>query len=161
MIDANRYTENIRELCMRYYLPKKTLPDGKPNPSDHPSMRAEAISAASCMVSIARIFKMLETGEPAFIINVVVDLSFGLSENQFWKQHTDVLVPAFKSALGVYLGAVALSTTNEISVEKNSLVATQKRQWHSIFLTAYDCLYGLAETVAVAPIFSQDIVKVV
>src|SRR5580765_3405405 len=161
MIDALKYTESIRELCLRHYVPSKTLADGKPNPKDHPIMRSEAISAASCMVSIARVFKLLEVGEPSFMLAVVIDLSFGLSENQFWKQHSDVLVPSYKSALHAYISALSLRADKVKSVEKDAIAEVQSKQWYNLFLVAYDCLYGMVETVGVSPLLLQELSRIV
>jgi hypothetical protein len=161
MIDAFKYADGIRALCSRYYIPNKTLSDGKPNPDDHPTMRSEALHAVNCMVSVSRIFKLLETFDAGLVMLTVVDLSFGLSENRFWEQHKATLIPTFKSALHAYLGAVALSANGQLTAEQEELVNVQKRQWHSLFLVAYDCLYGVSNTILVAPIFAQDITKAV
>jgi len=156
--DQLAYSNKVRELCTRYFTPVKTLPDGKPNVSeDHPAFRAEATSAASCMVSVARIFKVIETFDPTLVLPVIIDLSFGLTENAFWKEHSGVLVPVYKSALHSAISAKLLEVDQHKTPEKEALRLRQSKEWHSLFIVAHDCLYGIVKTMNQSTAFLQEI----
>lgn len=159
-MDALAYGEKVRELCLRVFTPDKKLKDGTVNPDYSPAMVSEAVSGAACMVAVARIFKALETGHPSFIPIIITDLSFGLAENQFWKQHGQTLVPVFKNALHAYFSAIALEADKATSSEKREIAEIQKRQWHSLFFVAYDCLYGISNAILAAPGFIQELVLI-
>jgi len=158
MIDAQlEFSNQVRTLSLRHFMPTKTLPDGKSNPEDHPAMRAEAIHAASCMVSLARIFKAIETYDPSYILPVIVDLSFGLAENPFWKQHSGVLVPIYKSCLHASVTARLLRVMPNKTEQQTGIQLRQEKQWYSIFVTAYDCLYGASKSFDISTLLIQEL----
>lgn len=153
---AAEYSKKVRDLCAQYYMPTKTLPDGKPNPEYHPASVMEATNACIAMASVACIFKLLETFNPSLVLVVVADLAFGLNENSFWKQHNTNLVPVFKAALCAKLCAV-MAVSQQFNDEK--VVISQQNQWRSIFLVAYDCLNGIQKTIGISTAFLQDLEK--
>lgn len=156
--DQLEFSNKVRELCARYYTPVKTLSDGKPNTSeDHPAMRAEAMSGTNCMVSLARIFKCIETFDPTLVLPVIIDLSFGLTENAFWEQHAKVLVPVYKTALHAAISAKLLEIDKHKTPEKEALRLRQSKEWHNLFIVAYDCLYGVVKTMNISTAFLQEI----
>lgn len=155
--DQLEYSNKVRELCIRYFVPPKTLPDGSNNPENHPALRAEAVSGASCMVSLARIFKVVNSFDPTLILPVVIDLSFGLAENAFWKQHSGILVPVYKTALHAAISAKMLEVDKHKTLEKEALRARQSKEWHNLFIVAYDCLYGVVKTMGQSTAFLQEI----
>jgi len=155
--DQLAYSNKVRELCMRYFMPAKTLPDGTRNNDDHPGLRAEATSAASCMVSLARIFKVIETFDPTLVLPVIIDLSFGLTENAFWKQHSGVLVPVYKSALHSAISSKLLEVDQHKTPEKEALRLRQSKEWHNLFIVAFDCLYGIVKAMNESTAFLQEI----
>ena len=149
-------SNRVREFCTRHYMPSPSLPDGSKNPLDFPAMRAEALSATECMVSIARVFKALETYHYSYIAPVVVDLSFGLSENAFWKQHGATLIPTYKNALRATCSAIMLKHNNP-NPSLVDITETQKYQWHGLFVTSYDCLYGIVKSMEMGPAMLQEL----
>lgn len=141
-------------------MPEKLLPDGSKNPNDHPAMRAEAISGVECMVSLARVFKALETHHYSYIAPVIVDLSFGLADNAFWKQHGATLVPVYKNALRATVSSMTLRMNKNATPEMTEIADIQKTIWHGIFVTAYDCLYGVIKSIDIAPAMLQELKRI-
>lgn len=154
------YSNKIREICLRYYMPQKKLANGQDNPEYHPTLVAEATYGAECMVSIANVFRVLETNHPAFILPVIVDLSFGLSENQFWKQHGNILVPLYKSALHSAISSRVLAIQFERSPEQEELMIRQRKQWYSIVLMGFDCIHGVIKAMNVNSALTQELDRV-
>lgn len=152
-----QYNGKVQEICQGYFTPAKTLPDGSPNPSDNPAMRAEAASAITCMTVLANIFKGIETGSAVYTIPAIIATSFGLSENQFWKQYSATFVPVFKSALHATLVANIMKL-NGVPINDPVYIA-QRTQWHSLFILAYDCIYGMAKAMEVSIVLLQDVSK--
>ena len=147
------YTNKVRELCFRLFMPPKKLSDGSINPEDHPALRAEVIHASNCMTSLARIFKAIDTQHSSFYTAIIVDLSFGLSENPFWKQHSGVLVPVYKSVLHAAITAKVI----EMQDPNSPLHRKLSTQWYSLFLIAFDCLYGAARTLENSFLIMQEL----
>lgn len=152
-----QYTGKVQEICQRYFVPPKTLPDGSPNPSDNPAMRAEAASAVTCMTILANIFKGVESGSAVYTIPAIIGTSFGLGENQFWKQYSVVFVPVFKSALHATLVAGIMKANG--APESDTVYVSQRTQWHSLFILAYDSMYGMTKAMEVSIALLQDVSK--
>ncbi len=148
------FSSKIREVLTRHYMPAEKLPDGRPNPDCNPVMQTEAKSAISCMISLAKVFKLLESKEHTFILPVIVDLSFGLEENLFWKQYKAMLIPVFKNALhGKLLSMVSQG-------HGRAVFDQQDKSWHNLFLLGYDCLHGIMRTTEVSPVLMHDLSSV-
>lgn len=150
------FTTRIKDVLMRHYVPAEKLPNGSPNPENTPPMRIEALSAVACAISMARVFKLLETGESSMVIPAIVDLSFGLQENRFWKAHSATIVPIYKHCLSAKLLAM-VNKYNGQSVEVEKLGDS----WRHIFISIYDCLYGLIKTTENSALIMQEISKVI
>ncbi len=157
IVDQIAFANKIREFCHRCYLPAKELPSGERNPLDHPSMRAEALAASECMVSLSRVFRALETFDRSFIAPLIVDLSFGLAENQFWKQHNTIFVTSYRNCLLAFMNGRALSMDKHQTSEKERYAKEQMTQWHNLFIIAFDCLYGITRTIDMSPAILQEI----
>ena len=155
--EAMKYAEQVREICLRYYMPPKTLPNGERNPDDHPALRAEAVLAASCMVSLARIFKALKYPSAEMFVFAIADISWGLLENKFWAQHNAILVPAYKAAFFAYLSSRTLAADQNKTEEKEILRSRLEKQWLSLFITAMDCVLGTYKTIEFSTAMLQEL----
>lgn len=156
MNDAE-FCSRVRDVLARHYIPTEKLPDGKLNPDYTPPMRAEALSAVLCGVSIARIFKLIDTGEPTMVLPAIVDLSFGLQENRFWKQHSAVIVPIYKHCLSAKIMTMVNRQNGGVQgTEAENLGDT----WKHLFVSLYDCLYGIVKSTENSLLLTQEILRV-
>lgn len=147
------FTSKLRSVLERHYMPPEKLPDGKLNPDCNPPMKAEAILAISCAVSIARIFRLIDTYESTLVIPVITDLSFGLNENRFWKDRGATIVPVFKHCLHAKLLEKITKQQNASSQVYDTLGAS----WKNIFVLIYDCLYGVMKATENASVLLHDV----
>lgn len=155
------YSNRVRDVATRYFMPPEKV-DGKPNPlAANPGFKAEAIAAIECMVSVARIFRVLETSDPSFIMSVVLDLSFGLSENYFWKTYGAVLTPVYKNSIHAFVTGRMLEIDMHKSDEKQSIEQRQKRQWLNMFIVSLDCLYGFGRASNISTTMIQELESII
>lgn len=150
------FTTKVRDVLMRHYVPTEKLPDGKPNPDYNPPARLEALSAVACAISMARIFKLIESGDSTMMLPVIIDLSFGLQENRFWKLHSATIVPIYKHCLSAKLLTMVNKQNGVQNVESESLGET----WKHLFISIYDCLYGIMKTTENSALIMQEISRV-
>jgi len=155
--EAMKYAEQVREICLRYYMPPKTLPNGERNLDDHPALRADALLAANCMVSLARIFKALQTPSLDLFYMALADISWGLLENRFWTEHNATLVPAYKSAFFALMSAKTLRADQDKSELKEALRTRLEKQWHSLFIIAMDKVLGPFKTIDLSTAMLQEL----
>lgn len=157
MSEQIAFSNKVRELCTRYYTPAKTLSNGEKNPLDYPGMKGEVTAAVECMVSVARVFKSLDNCSPGYLMPVIIDLTFGLNENSFWKQHTAILVPVFKSAIHAKITSKLIDLDQYKTPTKENIKERQAKQWYNLFIIAFDCMYGSAKTIEISSAILQEI----
>lgn len=151
------FSAGIRDVLMRHYMPPEKLPDGKPNPDHNPIMRSEALAAIACAISMARVFKLMDTGESTMVLPTIVDLSFGLQENRFWKQHSAILVPIYKHCLSAKLLAMVNKQNGIVNTEVDKLGDC----WKHIFVSIYDCLYGIIKSTENSSLITSEVLRVI
>ncbi len=160
VMDYLSYTNKVREVCTRYFTPQKKLPNGQDNPEYHPGLLSDVRFAVEVVVSLASVFRALQTNNPDYMLNVVLSLSFGLTDNSFWQKFGVALVPVYKSALLGAGQAMVLRGIADPTEEQKELCSRQEKQWLNIPVMAYDCLYGTLSAAAVSPAMMQELDRI-
>ena len=145
--------EQLRELIVRYAGPK----DKK---DETPIVQHELIHCVDSMLTVAAIFKSLETCHPGFVFVAIQSLLWGLPRNLFWKQHSETLLPLINSGFNSYLTYLRLKGDMHVTPEKTELAEQQRRVWISIFPACVGCMWGGQRMLDESPAMLQELYRI-
>lgn len=150
------FEARLRDTLNQLYMPPEKLPNGERNPDNHPAIRADAMSAVNCMISICRVFRLLDGSDSSNVVPVVADLSFGLQENSFWKQHSATIIPIYKAMLHTKLTAMVMKQNGV----PESIYGVMRDAWKILFVIVYDSIYGILKAMGKSMEIMQEVERV-
>ena len=158
MIDGLEFANRVRQIATLYLMPEEIVGETHPGRmAQNSALKSEALHGIECVVSIACIFKAMDTAFKPLVIQAITDLVFGLEKNLFWKQYSPTLIPVVQMGVNGYMTYMRLELDQEKTPQKRVLAEQQRRLWLQIFPSAVGCMYGPPRMLANSHAILQEV----